>query len=212
MLFTVAAPGLGAFTLVLTHDQWSPLIESLSPTTYLLFIGLSSSLAGLSLIPTHASSLIGGMTFGLWVGPLMALGSVILASILSYFIMKFIIGEKGVRYIQSSPKSNRVYQELLLKSGKQAITFIILLRLSPVMPFAATNLVLAAAKVKFAHFLLGSVIGLAPRVILVAIAGAGLSKLDLSQGSDIKLAILGAVSTLVLIIYLSKVLRKALKA
>ena len=61
------------------------------------------------------------------------------------------------------------------------------------------------------EFLLGSVVGLAPRVVAVAVAGAGLAQLDLSRGADLRLAVLGAVATVALLVVLWAVGRRALR-
>jgi len=119
-----------------------------------------------------------------------------------------LVKDEGYRLLLAHPKADKIYQELLVKNGIKAVVFIALIRLSPVMPFAATNVILSAAKVKSNLFLLGSVIGLAPRIILVAVAGAGLSELDFSKGSNVGLAIVGIISTFALIIYIGKVFKK----
>jgi uncharacterized membrane protein YdjX (TVP38/TMEM64 family) len=86
-----------------------------------------------------------------------------------------------------------------------------LLRLSPLLPFAATNLVLAAARVPVLPFLAGTALGIAPRVCVVALAGSGLSELDLSRSSDQRLAVLGAVATVLVLVVLTRLARRVLR-
>ena len=208
MFFTVTAPALGAILLIASSDIWLTRLQSLGDWSILVFVILTVLLVGLSLIPTHASSLISGMLFGLVEGPIYALLAVVLASYFAFQWMSLIIKDSTYNALLKRPKAAAVHAELLKKNGRKAIVFVALIRLSPIMPFAGTNLLLAAAKVKTSYFLNGSGLGLAPRVILVAIAGAGLAELDLSKGSNIWLALVGGISTLILLFLIGKVVKK----
>lgn len=208
MIFTVAAPGLGAIGLISTSQNWFPYLESLGSTQVLVYIACAIVLAGLSLIPTHACSLIAGMMFGIVKGPLLALVAVVGASYLSLIIVSLLVKESSYQALLQKPQAAKVHEELLVKSGSKAILFISMIRLSPVMPFAATNVLLAVSRVKAHLFILGSLIGLAPRVIIVAVAGAGLTELDFSKGSNIWLGILGVLSTIFLLGYTGRIVKK----
>lgn len=208
MLFAVITPGLGVLVLLSSSNIWYPRLESLNQFLLPAYILLTIILAGLSLIPTHASSLIGGMLFGVLKGPVFALCAIVGASYFSFLIISLIVKESSYQALLKRPRAAKVHEELLTKSGVKSILFIALIRLSPVMPFAGTNVLLAACKVKASSFIFGSLLGLAPRVILVAVAGAGLSELDLSKSSNIWLAIIGGISTLLLVVYIGKVVKK----
>lgn len=208
MLFAVIAPGLGAILLISSSNIWLTCLQELGTWSIPSFLILTILFTGLSLIPTHASSLIGGMLFGLIEGPIYALLGVVASSYFAFKLMSFAIKEKTYHVLLKRPRAAEIHAELLTKNGLKAILLIALVRLSPVMPFAGTNLLLAASKVKTSYFLLGSFIGLAPRVILVAIAGAGLAELDLSKSSNIWFAIIGGISTLFLIYFIGKVVKK----
>lgn len=208
MLFSVLAPGLGALALIGTSTTWYPLLSALGLEKLPVYLVLGVLLAGLSLVPTHAVSLVGGMVFGVILGPTYALLAVVGASYLSYVVIRSLVKDTSYQALLRQPKAEKIYQELMVKSGYRAVLFIALIRLSPVMPFAATNVILAAAKVKASYYIIGSLIGLAPRIILVAAAGAGLSELDLSQGSHVGLAVLGVASTIVLAAYVGRVFKK----
>ena len=209
MAFAVVAPGIGAVLLVSSSSKWFPWLESLNNWGLLVYILLTIGLAGLSLIPTHASSLIGGMLFGALLGPIYALCAIVAASYFCFLLMGLFVKTSSYEVLLKRPRAAKVHEELLKKSGFKAVLFIALIRLSPVMPFAGTNVLLAASKVRTSRFLLGSAIGLAPRVILVAVAGAGLAELDFSKGSNVGLAVLGGVATLLLVFYIGVVFKKA---
>ncbi len=208
MLFAVTAPALGAILLISSSNIWLTRIQAMESWSIPVFLILTVFFVGLSLIPTHASSLISGMLFGLIEGPIYALFAVVAASYFAFQLMSFIIKDSAYDALLKRPSAAEIHAELLAKNGFKAILLIALIRLSPIMPFAGTNLLLAASKVKTSYFLNGSFLGLAPRVILVAMAGAGLAELDLSKSSNIWLALVGGISTLVLIFLIGKVVKK----
>lgn len=208
MLFAVITPGIGALVLLSSSSVWFPLLENLNKLALPVYVFLTIFLAGFSLIPTHASSLVGGMLFGILKGPVFALCAVVGAAYFSFLFIRLITKASSYKALLKRPRAAKIHEELLTRSGLKSVLFIALIRFSPIMPFAGTNVLLAASNVKTSLFLLGSFIGLAPRVIIVAIAGAGLSELDLSKSSNIWLLTLGGVATLVLIVYIGKIIKK----
>lgn len=210
MLYTVCAPGLGIIVLTATSNNWLPALKEAQFWAIPVFLLATMILASLSLIPSHAASLISGILFGSVLGPMLAILGVVLASGAGFLVMRRCLGDRLVELIERRPKAMVVYRALLQREGLALISLITLLRLSPVMPFAMTNLIFASARVPFAEFLWGSAVGLAPRVILVALAGAGLSELDLSQGSDQTLAALGIGATLLSVVIIGRMAKRAL--
>ncbi|MCM8538345.1 MAG: VTT domain-containing protein [Lentisphaeraceae bacterium] len=210
LLFTILAPALGALTLTATVDSWFTPLKDSGSYIVLLFICCATILAGLSLIPTHAVSLVAGMLFGASLGPLYAIFAILFACLVSYYVSKAIIGNQLIDAICKRPTAEKLYKELLQESGVRTIYITALVRLSPIMPFAATNILLAAAKLKLSEFTIGSLLGLAPRIILVALAGAGLKELDLSKSGGQELIILGIAATIATIVILGKLSKKIL--
>ncbi len=193
-VFTVVGPSVGAVVLTATFGSWyGGLEDSVNPAP--LFFVCAAILAGLSLIPTHASSLVAGMLFGTAPGSVLAMLSVLAAALLGYRVLAQFSRARATLALASRPRASAVHRALLHHSGRRTIWIIALIRLSPLMPFAATNLLMAASGVRLGPFLAGTLLGIAPRVIVVAAAGSGLAELDLSQGADRRLLILGALAT-----------------
>ena len=211
LVLSVGGPVLGLIWLIANSKVWFPWLESLGYWTLPVYFLLTIFLVGLCFIPSHASSLVGGLLYGFLQGPALALCAIVGSSYFSFKLIGFIIKERAVNVILKHPLAAKVDNELIRRSGLQAILFIALVRLSPVIPFAGANVLFAASKVKTSYFLLGSLLGLAPRIIIVAVAGAGLAELDFSKGSNIWLGILGGVATLLLIFYMGLVFRKVSK-
>ena len=192
LTFAVLAPGLGILVLTATHKNWLPSLNTGDLSSLIYFLPAAVLLAGLSLVPTHAVSLI------------------ILASIISFKVTGKLVGDKAINSLTQRPQAHAVYKELLTHNLQRTLIIISLIRLSPIMPFAGTNVLLAAAKVRLSEFIIASAIGLAPRVILVVIAGAGLSQLDFSQKSSKELFVVGIIATILSLIIIGRIAQKAL--
>ena len=209
-VFVVVAPALGALVLAGTASSWLEPLRALGSTAVPVFLAATVVLAGLSLVPTHASSLIAGLLFGATWGSVLALSGVVGAAVVGFVVVRRVVGDTVVRALARRPRAAAVHTELLQRDGRRTAGVIALVRLSPVMPFAGTNLLMAAARVKPAEFLVGSAIGLAPRVVLVAVAGAGLGELDLSRSGDVRLLVLGAAATVLVLFLIGRIARRAL--
>lgn len=211
LLFAIIAPGLGAVILASTFDYWYTDLKNLGSMLLPVYLCSAILLAGLSLIPTHAASLLAGMLFGTFWGPVYALSAIVSAAVISYLFLKFLLGAKAIEIFSMKPRAHEVYKELLNHNGFRTFYIISLIRLSPIMPFAATNVLLSAGRVKLKEFILGSATGLAPRVFIVAMAGAGLTKLDLSIGSHKGILIAGIAATILIIFIMSSISKKVLQ-
>ncbi|MCH2208855.1 MAG: VTT domain-containing protein [Lentisphaerales bacterium] len=210
LTFAVLAPGLGILVLTATHKNWLPSLNTGDLSSLIYFLPAAVLLAGLSLVPTHALSLIAGLLYGSMQGSFIALSSIILASIISFKVTGKLVGDKAINSLTQRPQAHAVYKELLTHNLQRTLIIISLIRLSPIMPFAGTNVLLAAAKVRLSEFIIASAIGLAPRVILVVIAGAGLSQLDFSQKSSKELFVVGIIATILSLIIIGRIAQKAL--
>ena len=211
LAFAVLAPGLGVLVLTSTSESWLTPLKNLGNTSIPIFLLATMLLAGLSLIPTHAASLVAGMLYGALWGPAYAIGAIMLASLLSFFVTARLVGDRAMNSLCQRPKAFEIYRELLKHDRFRSIFIIALVRLSPIMPFAGTNVLLAAAKVRLFEFVIGSLIGLTPRIVIVAIAGAGLTSLDLKASSHQGLFVVGILATIAAIIILGSVAKKVLK-
>jgi uncharacterized membrane protein YdjX (TVP38/TMEM64 family) len=212
-VFIVVGPLAGATALVATNDWWFERLAALATAPQLaLFFAIAVLACGLSLVPTHAASLIAGMLYGAWWGSAAALASIAVAALLGHAVLSRIVGDTVTLKLASRPRSAAVHRALVHESQPRSAFLLALVRLSPVMPFAGTNLLMASIGQRVPAFLVGTLCGIAPRVVVVAAAGAGLAELDLSRSGDMRLAVVGAVATLVALVVISLVARRALRA
>jgi uncharacterized membrane protein YdjX (TVP38/TMEM64 family) len=210
MVFATAGPGIGIVVLTASHEIWWPSLSAMGNNALPLFYILGTLLAALSLVPTHAVSLIAGMAFGAGLGSVMAIVSINSAALCAYTVVRWILANQLTQSLSEHPKTKHFVQTLLNRSPQQRFGLLTCIRLSPLMPFALTNVVLGAFEIKTKDFLICSILGLAPRIIVVVMAGSQLQKLDLSVANDRWMLGLGALATVVSLFIMGRAAKKVI--
>ncbi|MCO6412473.1 MAG: VTT domain-containing protein, partial [Thiogranum sp.] len=149
--------------------RWTPMSEWLapqqmrdwlvtfdSPWTRGLVAVSGFFVASLLMVPLTVLAVLGGLAFGGVLGftyvMLAALASAALAFVAGHFLSHDAVNRL------SGDRLKRLSRRL----ADRGVLAVAVLRLIPVAPFTVFNLVAGASHVKFRHFLLGSVIGMAP--------------------------------------------------
>lgn len=178
----------------------------------MLWIALAAVvLCGPALLPTHILSLAAGWALGPWLGLPVAWLSILAAVACSYALGGALAGHGLASSLRADPARRAVYDALVRASPARTATLVALLRLSPLAPFAATNVALAGLGLGWRPVLLGSALGLAPRVAVVALLGAGSAELDFSRPDAPWLLAFGVAATLVALIWSGRVATLALR-
>ena len=176
---TAFLPPIGALVLLGTMNQSAPWLQSHGTLGVVLFVTAFSLLGGLALLPTYAPSVLGGWAFGVPVGLLATLAGFLGAAALGFAISRHLSGERLLNVLDQYPRGRALHRALLAGRASRTLLVVTLLRVPPNGPFAMTNLLLAATGVGWGPYLLGSLLGLAPRVAAAVVVGASLSTLDL---------------------------------
>ena len=170
-------PPLGAVVLLSTLTHVGPWLRDhglLGMAFYFAGIGL---LLGLSLVPTYTSAILAGWAFGFAVGWPLALATLTAASLLARALGTWIARDRILAIVREKPRWHALHQALLSQPSGRTAFVVTLLRVSPMSPFALTNFALAAAHVPLRAYVIGTVLGLAPRTALATFAAAGLEQL-----------------------------------
>lgn len=211
LLLSMAVPLVGASVLATTTAHWVPWFEG-EPWSAAWFVPLGAFCAAAALLPTHATSLAAGFLFGGWLGSLAAWLVIGLGAVVGHRLLEPLVGERALRALADAPRALAVHRALLGQSRARAIWIIALLRLSPAMPFATTNLLLAAFGVSGAVFVTATALGITPRAIAAALVGAGLQELDWSKGSSPWTTVVAIVATVVAFVVIGRIAKAALRS
>jgi uncharacterized membrane protein YdjX (TVP38/TMEM64 family) len=174
---------------------------------YVLFVCV---VCGFALLPTNVIGILCGWAFGFPLGISLHILAIVGASLISSFVLAPLAGNNFQEFLEHHEKAKVLHKSLLKRNFKRTTLIITLLRLSPAMPFALTNLLMAAARVPLSSFLIGTFIGMLPRSSAVVFFGAGLSELDFSEPFNIWMFVFGFVATLVSVIIISYFSKQAL--
>lgn len=101
-----------------------------------------------------------GLVFGAWPGIGYALGGTLLSAVATYGI-GYLLGRDVVRRLAGS-RANRLSERI----GKRGIVTVVVLRLLPIAPFTIVNLVAGASHIRLRDYLIGSIVGMVPGILL----------------------------------------------
>lgn len=186
---------------------------ALSPTEIIVYTLLAALIMGLMLSPTTFVAMLSGFILG-WKAIPFVVVSYLLASIIGFFIGKLMDQGKVERLLELFPKG-KVFFENIRKSQKQLV---FTCRLSPVLPFAFTNVLLAAIKTRFSTFIVYGTLGMLPRTLLAIWVGKQASSIYDLQTREwtinvetISLLCLIGFSMVLLLLILKRINQRSLK-
>lgn len=211
LVLATGGPLVGLVVLVASSSAWLSWFQDPGVVEVLTFWVLGVVLAAGCMMPTHATSLLAGYLFGTGLGTMVGFLVVLVAASVGFSLWSRIVGSRVLDAIAASPNAQRVHAALLGRSFWRTVWLIALLRLSPLMPFAATNLLMASFGVRSWAFLCATSIGIAPRSIGVALVGAQLSDLDWKAGGSVWSTVLAIVATVAVVVWIGRVARSALR-
>jgi uncharacterized membrane protein YdjX (TVP38/TMEM64 family) len=138
-----------------------------------LFIFLQPPSATLSSFPANTASLVtlaAGYLFGLWFGFLFAYTGCCLGSVIAFLLGRTLFRSWVSSLARQYPKVALMDQAI----GKKAVGWkiVLLLRLSPMLPYNILNYVLSVTRVRFMDYFLFSVVGMFPGIALFAYLGS----------------------------------------
>lgn len=208
----VTAPALLGFLILRYAKTCTEWLLSFGSAGAWVFIAIFMVSAGTGLLPTYAQALMSGFAFGLAVGIPAALAGFTGAALIGYEIARGASGERVMKLLDERPKYATARDALVGGGFWKTLGIVTLMRVPFSSPFALTNLVLASVKVKRVPYLLGTVIGMAPRTVLFVWIGHGFQ--ELTKESFDKpwwLLAAGGAMMLVMILILSHIASKAME-
>jgi uncharacterized membrane protein YdjX (TVP38/TMEM64 family) len=194
---------LATFTLQLEAlGHWAPV----------LFV-LAYTLATLAFIPGAVLTLAAGAIFGFTQGILLVFIGAVIGSSLAFCLARWLVRERVSSWLSKDQRMLAVGQAV---SG-QGLMMILLLRLSPVIPYNMVNYALGLTHVKYREFLIGS-LGMLPGTFFytysgkvvgdVAVVASGIAA---PRGpAYYTLLLIGLIATGAMLVLLTQVARKAL--
>lgn len=188
----LALPLLGLWGGILGTAEWGTELREAGWWLIPVYLMIAGTLIGLALLPSHLTSLLSGFLFGFAGGFPLALGAVLIGSGLGYMLSRRYAGGDLRKLADRSKWGRRLATGLIDAPDLKAIFVVALVRLPSQVPFALGNVLAASCGVRLLPLVVGTVLGMAPRVGLVVWVGAELSRWEL--GAPIPSPLLWAVA------------------
>jgi uncharacterized membrane protein YdjX (TVP38/TMEM64 family) len=210
-LIVTAMPAVGTLALLTVVSRVSPWLRDQGWPGVVIFIAAFALLNGFALITTYANSLLGGWTFKFPIGFPVVMVSLIGAAMIGYSLAHRIVGHRVQDAIAEHPKWELVRRSLIGGSTLRSTVIVTLLRISPLLPFETTNALLSMCGVRFVPFIVGTTLGIIPRVAAVVWAGSQMHKLTLDHAPHPMMIAVGLAVTAASLIVVMLIARHGLK-
>ena len=143
---------------VITHEQE---IQNFTLQNWILAFIIACFTMAFALTPTTFIALLSGYFLG-WQALFPVAITYWIASFLGFKTAQLIDGGRFLKILSEKPKVKQILENL----QKDEFKIILLARLSPVLPFAVTNLLFSFSRTKLSNFLTAGFLGMLPRTIL----------------------------------------------
>jgi uncharacterized membrane protein YdjX (TVP38/TMEM64 family) len=143
-------------------------------------------------------SALGGFLFGFWIGTLVVSVAAMAGAMLAFLAARYVFFGAIHRYAQSRPRLQRWLAAIDRGLHEHGAYYVLLLRLTPVIPFWALNLGLGLTRLPIRDYWWATQVGMLPATLVVVNAGASLAEIT-SLSDLLSLRVLGALCLLPLV-------------
>jgi len=159
-----------------------------------VFFAAAFILATVCLIPCAFLTFSAGVAYGLWGIPLVMFSAIIGASV-SFFMARYLFRQRVRRWL-SYRTNTEALAETIEDGGWKAM---LLLRLSPMIPFNVNNYFLGTVNVGFLQFILVMIVGTLPLTTLLVYLGSLGQALDHIHPLQAAILATGAIATTIFV-------------
>jgi uncharacterized membrane protein YdjX (TVP38/TMEM64 family) len=214
-LAAVALAGFGARELDLARRAlelaaWS---RGAGPAGVVLY-ALAYVLATVLLLPGSALTLAAGFAWGPVWGVALVSPVSVLASTAAFLLGRTLLRARVEARVGRDPRVAAIDRAI----GDDGLRLVLLLRLSPVLPFNLLNVALALTRVRLRDYVLGSAIGMLPGTVLYVYLGSlATTATELLAGrrpagdAGVALTLAGLAATLAAVVLVTRASRRALR-
>lgn len=120
-------------------------------------------IGGLVVLPVTVMIAVTGIVFGPVLGFVYALIGEMLSAIFIYYLGRK-LGRATVRRV-----AGKRINELSRRIAKRGLIAVVVVRMLPIAPFTIINLIAGASHIRFRHFVLGTILGMAPGTLILVL-------------------------------------------
>lgn len=147
-------------------DDVVKVVDSMG-STGIVYFGIAYCIAEILAIPAIPLTASAGYLFGPVTGTAVVLFSASIAAAISFQIGRTLLRDYVEGVLVDYPKFRKLDKAI----GREGFRLMLLLRLSPIFPFALSNYLYGASSINFGAFFMGTVLGFAPGTIAYVYTG-----------------------------------------
>ena len=188
------------------------LLDRLGPFAMIVF-ALIYVVDALILGPAWLFALAAGLAFGLVKGGLLVWASATVAAAIGFLMARYLARHR----IEHLVKKNEKYEAVDRAIKRHGWKVVLLLRISPLLPYTISNYIYGLTAVDFVHYLIASAIGLVPMVaVYVSIGAAGREAALVAAGrgqhsaAEIVVLVIGVLFTISAAVLIARAARREL--
>jgi uncharacterized membrane protein YdjX (TVP38/TMEM64 family) len=152
-------------------------VEAMGPLAPLYF-GIVYLIAEVLAVPATPLTLSAGYLFGLTQGVGVVLVAATIAASISFFIGKTFLRS----WVETVLEENEKFAKIDKAIAKEGFKLLLLVRLSPIFPFALSNYLYGASAIDFGAFFWGTLLGFTPGTVAYVYTGMVGKALTMGQG------------------------------
>ncbi len=203
---TARLPGMSSWV-----EHVSAAVQDVSgPHGYAIVVLLSVVTAVFGFIPASLMAIAAGVAYGLWIGFLLAAIGTLFGGWVAFLLSRSILRPWIARLLARRASLARL-DEALTEGGWRLVC---LLRMSPVMPFAATSYSLGLTQIDQRSFLIGTLASLPALFCYVAVGAMGHTGLAMRADGlgwfRAALLMVGTAATILAAVHLRRILQRNL--
>ncbi|MBX2870371.1 MAG: TVP38/TMEM64 family protein [Acidiferrobacterales bacterium] len=145
-------------------------------TSVLLFAAVYITATAASIPGALVLTLLGGAIFGFWLGSLVVVISATIGATIAFLLARYLFDD----FVQQ--KFGDKLKPIRENFRKEGAMYLFSMRLVPVFPFFAVNLLMGLTSIKTSTYAIASLIGMAPGTMVFINAGTQLAKLESLKG------------------------------
>lgn len=206
-------PPLGSIVLFWKINTIGPWLREHGVQGLVLYMVAFAVLSGIAVVPTYASSVLGGWAFGFAWGYPGALLGFVGGAIIGYFVGGAFAKDRVVALINEHPRWQAVKDALIGSGPLKTLGITSLVRLAPNSPFALTNYFLSSLRMPLWIYTLATLFGMAPRTAATVFIASRLQNQLIEKAADEKPWWLVGISiaiTIVVFVVIGTIATKAL--
>ncbi len=206
LLFGVVVIGFSLFftfgpdeqTIIHRSAEWREVAQHHLFTALSLFFFAEVLLIAFSVPVGIWLTVLAGFLFGTWLGTAVVNVAGTIGAILAFLAARYVFADAIKRSSEVRPRLTRWLAALDEGFRKHGAYYVLLLRLTPIIPFFVVNLGLGLTSVRLRDYWWASQLGMLPISLVIANAGASLEEIK-SFRDVLSLHVLGALSLMPLV-------------